>query len=130
MPKEITFADKMLEGVAVSLMGFLIVFLVLVIIMAILSIFNLIAKRKSKKTADTADTENTVDTTSAAAPVTQTAPEPDLVSDTQLVAVITAAIMAAEAENGREGTDGLVVRSIRRVTTWNQEAINEQTNLY
>ncbi len=114
---EMTLADKLFEGLAMSLMGFIIVFTVLLVIMGILSIFNLVAKHGEAKT-----TEETPET-APAQPVQQT--QENLVDDTQLVAVITAAIMAMQAENGTEteGTDGLVVKSIRRVNAWNTEAL-------
>ena len=111
-----SMADRLTEGVAVSIMGFLIVFCVLLVIMIILSIFNAIAKYGAKKAAQ--QTETPAAPTPAPAPAAQT-------DDTQLVAVITAAIMAARVENN-EGTDGLVVKSIRRVNSWNKEALAEQ----
>ena len=46
---EMTLADKLFEGLAMSLMGFIIVFTVLLVIMGILSIFNLVAKHSEAK---------------------------------------------------------------------------------
>ena len=54
-------------------------------------------------------------------PVVQEQPLQD---DLELIAVITAAI-AAQA---KVGPDKLVVRSIRRVSSWNKEAVTEQQN--
>ena len=87
---EMTLADKLTEGLAMSVMGFIIVFAVLLVIMGILSIFNLVAKKNGAK-------PQTVQTPSA---VQQTPDTEELVDDTQLVAVITAAIMAMQAEKG------------------------------
>ena len=46
---EMTLADKLTEGLAMSVMGFIIVFAVLLVIMGILSIFNLVAKKNGAK---------------------------------------------------------------------------------
>ena len=114
---EMTLADKLTEGLAMSLMGFIIVFSVLLVIMGILSIFNLVAKHSAAKAAETP--------IQPAAPAQPAVTEENLTDDTQLVAVITAAIMAMQAESGGQvqGTDGLVVKSIRRVNAWNTEAL-------
>lgn len=120
---EMTLADKLFEGAAISVMGFLIVFIVLIIIMAILSIFNLVNKAHKAKAAAPAAVETVPQPAAAPAPAAE-----NLVDDKQLAAVITAAILAAEKAGGNEGTDGLVVRSIRRVNTWNKEALSEQAN--
>ena len=115
-------ADKMSEGVAVSIMGFIIVFVVLLVIMGILSLFNLIAKIESARGA-------AANVPSVPTPAIDTpAQEENLVDDTQLVAVITAAIAAArasEGEGGIEGTDGLFIKSIRRANAWNKDALNQ-----
>ena len=116
---EMTLADKMFEGLAMSVMGFIIVFTVLLVIMGILSVFNLVAKCGGQKTQEP-----------AAPPVQPDVQEQYLIDDKQLVAVIPAAVMAMQAENGgrSDGTDGLVVKSIRRVNAWNTEAL--QNNGY
>ena len=114
--------DKMSEGIAVSIMGFIIVFVVLLVIMGILSLFNLFAKIETRRAS-------AVNTPEAPAPaITAPAPQENLTDDTQLVAVITAAIAAArtsEGEGGIEGTDGLFIKSIRRANAWNKDALNQ-----
>ncbi len=118
-------ADKMTEGIAVSVMGFIIVFVILLIIMGILSLFNLFSKFSSAASAKANVTE-----TPAPAVAVPSANE-NLVDDTQLVAVITAAIAAArasEGEGGIEGTDGLFIKSIRRANAWNKDAWNQNNN--
>lgn len=117
---KLSMGEKLTEGAAVSIMGFLIVFCVLLIIMIILSIFNAVAVHSAKKAAQQQPETPTVQP-SVPAPAVQ----PAQTDDTQLIAVITAAIIAARAEN-HEGTDGLVVKSIRRVNSWNKEALSEQ----
>lgn len=117
-------AEKMTEGVAVSIMGFLIVFVVLLIIMGILSMFNLMAKLSEKNAAAAVNTNEPTVTSPQPVPSNE-----NLADDTQLVAVIMAAIAAAEESSGNtKGTDGLVIKSIRRANAWNKEAINQNTN--
>ena len=116
-------ADKMAEGVAVSIMGFIIVFIVLLVIMGILSLFNLFAQYGVKKATQTTDIPDV--------PSAPPAEPENLIDDTQLIAVITAAIAAAAADENDgqvEGTDGLVIKSIRRANAWNKEALSQNTN--
>ena len=96
-----------------TLMGMGIVFLSLIFISFIIRLFALIPKlqekaAKKKETAVSATPEAGIQN----AVETITANEENLTDDTELVAVITAAIMAAMGSEAP--ADGLVVRSIRR----------------
>lgn len=88
-----------------TLMGMGIVFVVLIVISMVISLLkfipDMIGKSKQKEALET-DTVITTDGTS----------QENLMDDSELVAVISAAIMAAESETVQKG--GLVVRSIRR----------------
>ena len=86
-----------------TLMGIGTVFLMLVFLSFIISLFKYIPNGSKKKTVETAP---------APAPVRAAAPEPvyEETDDEELVAVIAAAIAAAEGTT----PDGFVVRSIRR----------------
>ena len=117
--------DIFLQGVEVTVMGFIIVIAVFAFICFVLMIFNVVANLENKKikaqneTVEQATNNKTVKEVSE--PVVQEQPLQD---DLELIAVITAAI-AAQA---KVGPDKLVVRSIRRVSSWNKEAVTEQQN--
>ena len=117
--------DIFLQGVEVTVMGFIIVIAVLAFICFVLMIFNVVANLENKKikaqneTVEQATNDKTIKEVSE--PVVQEKPLQD---DLELIAVITAAI-AAQA---KVGPDKLVVRSIRRVSSWNKEAVTEQQN--
>lgn len=85
-----------------TVIGMGIVFVVLILISFLISLFKFIPSGKEKKV------EVPV-AASVEAPVEETE---ELVDDTELVAVITAAIMASMGDEAP--ADGLVVRSIRR----------------
>ena len=97
-----------------TLMGMGTVFAVLILIMWIISAFRIIPKieksiadKKAKKTSS--NTSAAVDNT-----IAQIIENEELSDDTELVAVIAAAIAASE---GAASTDGVVIRSIRRAST-------------
>jgi len=91
-------------------MGLLIVFCALTFISLVITLEGKIFKAVGSKKAAPKVPEKVE--TPVAAPVVE---EEDLSNDEEIVAVITAAIYAYEAENGVEvPADGLVVRSIRR----------------
>lgn len=101
-------------GLANMCMGMGTVFAVLIFIALIISLFNFIPKiqaslSKNKADAKAADIK-------PVAPVPKKAPKAsdNLVNDAQLVAVITAAIYAANGSAGATSKDQLIVRSIRR----------------
>lgn len=122
---------SMTEGVAFAVFGICVVFIILLIIAGILNIFNIVAIQNAKKTATANEVEQpkTVPASSV-----QPVVEENLVDDKELVAVLTAAIMAYNAGNANdsvEGTDGLVIKRIRRINSWNKEAIvNNQNSIF
>lgn len=113
-----------LEGFQVTVMGFLIVIVVLAFICFVLMGFSFIVKMEEQKITekkkDDAKPQKTVVVKNETLADNKIAPQDDL----ELIAVITAAI-AAETKTG---PDKLVVRSIRRVSSWNKEAVTEQQN--
>lgn len=111
-----SFGDTMATAGLNTLMGISIVFLALILISFIISLFKYINRMENrKKRSEEEDIQK-------AAPVEVVEAEPEyveenLVDDGELVAVITAAIYAYEAEQEEYAfvpADGLVVRSIRR----------------
>ena len=99
-----TVGQKMLKALLNTVMGMGTVFLVLIFISFIIALLKYIPKLLSGKKTETP------------APVVETVSmeeEEELVDDGELVAVITAAIMASLGDKAPE--DGLVVRSIRKV---------------
>ncbi len=110
---EYTLGEKMTKAALNTLLGMGTVFIVLILIMAIIYAFGLIPKiEKSladKKAKKQSKTEDAVDNT-----IAQIIEKEELSDDTELVAVIAAAIAAYE---GAASTDGFVVRSIKRANT-------------
>lgn len=108
-----TLGEKMEKAALNTLLGMGTVFIVLILIMFIIMAFGIIPKiEKSmadKKAKKKSDTEAAVDNT-----IAQIIEKEELSDDTELVAVIAAAIAASE---GTAGTDGFVVRSIKRANT-------------
>lgn len=108
-----TLGEKMTKAALNTLLGMGTVFIVLILIMAIIYSFNIIRKiEKSvadKKANKQSKTEVAVDNT-----IAQIIEKEELSDDTELVAVIAAAIAASE---GATSTDGFVVRSIKRANT-------------
>jgi sodium pump decarboxylase gamma subunit len=111
-------------GIMTTILGVAIVFLILVIICLMLTIFSIIVKDKSKpskqKQSKPSPLHKVIPVKTA--PVQQSEPVKNEMDDKQLVAVITAAIAASMDTD----IDHLVVRRIRRVGNWNQEAIEQQ----
>ncbi|MCM1497345.1 MAG: OadG family protein [Clostridium sp.] len=128
-----TVGEKLAKAGANTLMGMGTVFVVLVFISLIIGQFERLAKvitdvsakvenwwhnvgiwwhnRKNSKSEEAVEGQGAQDTAAAPAALS-TASAPDLMNDAQLVAVITAAIMADSSLAG--GSDKLVVRSIRK----------------
>lgn len=96
-----TGADNFVEGLGIALSGLVIVFSVLLLICAVLYLFGSFFAKKPKSAPAPAP---------APAP---TAPEPvqTVQDDTELVAVITAAVAAYLGQS----SDGFVVKSFKRV---------------
>lgn len=95
-----------------TVMGIGIVFIVLLLISGIISLFKYISKAE----AALKHKSESVSMQEAKAVVQETpTEEANLVDDLELVAVITAAIEAYEEANGTPVSNGLYVRSIRKV---------------
>ena len=107
-----SFGEKMAKAGLNTLMGMGTVFVVLILISLIISCFSLIPKvqarfaNKAEKGAE--EKKEAVDSTTTSIQEQ----EEELTDDLELVAVISAAIAASE---GAAGTDGFVVRSVRRI---------------
>lgn len=118
-----------------TLMGMGTVFVVLILIAVIIGQFERLAKaiiavssviggkvakfkekRAAKKAAKLEVLDNDKDTGAGrtAVPVTAASNTDNVINDTELAAVITAAIMASEGLAGSAGSDGLIVRSIKK----------------
>ena len=113
---EYTMGEKMAKAGMNTLMGMGVVFAVLIFIAWVISLFKYISvfenKMKEKKAAKEAPAAAPAPAP-VAAPATVAEPVVEDVSDdTELIAVIAAAIAASE---GKTSTNGLVVRSIKRV---------------
>ncbi len=114
--------ENFAEGLMVTVIGFSVVFFVLIFICVILMISGRLLNEKPK--AD--QTKPGAKPVQIIKPKAADAEESTAVDDTELVAVIAAAISAYE---GRTiGPDKLVVKRLRRVSGWNKEAIIEQQN--
>lgn len=115
--------DLLSEGLMVTVLGMVTVFVVLIFICIILFIMGKVVKsneNSQKQEAKPVENKNIVKT------VTNNTKNTN-VDNSELIAVITAAIAAQECARGNNiSPDKLVVRSLRRVNTWNKEAIQEQ----
>lgn len=102
---DVSKAEVMKTAGINTMMAMAIVFCMLILIAALIGCFVFISKLQNRANKPEAPT--------AAAPVAATpvAEAEDLTDDLELVAVITAAIVAA---SGEENADGLVVRSIKK----------------
>ncbi|MCD8154014.1 MAG: OadG family protein [Clostridiales bacterium] len=110
-----SFGVTMQRAAMNTLMGLGTVFLVLVFLIFVISLFKYIPGLFEKKKPGP-ETQSAAAPTPAPAPASAAVPAPAPASapqdDTQLIAVITAAIAASE---GKTSTEGYVVRSIRKV---------------
>ena len=102
--------EIMLKAAMNTVIGMGTVFAVLILICLIISCFSFISKFEAKQKQKTDVKAASTDVKSAPV-VAQIAEEEELADDTELVAVIAAAIAAYE---GSGSTDGFVVRSIRK----------------
>ncbi len=113
-----TLSEKMGKAGANTLMGMGTVFIVLIFIAYIIGLFEKINKISeaisnwSAKRKNANDDSQTVESAPVAVPATVSAAPANPMDDSQLVAVITAAVVVASTANG--GTDKLIVRSIRK----------------
>lgn len=94
-----------------TLMGIGTVFVMLVLLSLLISLFRFIPNPEAKKAAEAKAAKAAKEAEAAAAAPAIQAAEENLADDGELVAVIAAAIAAAEGTT----TDGFVVRSIRKV---------------
>lgn len=101
-------ADNFIQGLGISLAGLIIVFAVLILICGILYAFGRMFNKKPESAAP-AEEPAAVEVP-AAAPVAVEEPATQM-SDTELVAAITAAIACCLGRS----TDGFVVRSFKRI---------------
>lgn len=104
------FGETMKKAGLNTLLGMGTVFIVLILISLIISCFGVIPKLQAKFAGKSS--KETVTKAAVEKTVAQIAEKEELSDDTELVAVIAAAIAAYE---GTASTDGFVVRSIRRV---------------
>lgn len=115
---EYTMGEKMAKAGMNTLMGMGVVFAVLIFIAWVISLFKYISVFENKMKAKNAPAPKAAPAP-AAAPAPVAAPvveEVEYVDDTELIAVITAAIAASEGKTAAEAlNNGLVVRSIKRV---------------
>lgn len=115
---EYTMGEKMVKAGMNTLMGMGVVFAVLIFIAWVISMFKYISVFEQKMKAKNAPAPKAAPAP-AAAPAPVAAPvveEEEYVDDTELIAVITAAIAASEGKTAGEAlNNGLVVRSIKRV---------------
>ncbi len=111
-----SMGDLMGKAALNTLIGMGTVFVVLILICLIISCFGFIpkiqAKFSNKKVDDKVEKKVSTSAPAPTATPAVAAPEANLADDTELVAVIAAAIAAYE---GAASTDGFVVRSIRKV---------------
>lgn len=109
-PKAAPIGETMKKAGLNTFMGMGVVFIVLIFICLVISCFifiSILQKRGEKKGENVSEQA----APKKAVPVSEPEAAEDLTDDTELVAVITAAIVAA---SGSQSADGLIVRSIRR----------------
>ena len=112
--KEFSASDLILEGLAYTVMGMLVVFAVLIIIMLVIKAMALFSKEEAPEAEK-------------AVPVPEAAPAPaaeeSSADESELVAVITAAVAAAM----QTSPSGLLIRSYKKVSgaAWNNAGRRE-----
>ena len=105
-----SFAEKMAKAGMNTLISISIVFAVLIVISLLISCFKIFPYLEAKKKEKAAAATKAVEADNSVVTQIEQREEQELVDDTELVAVIAAAIAAYEGTS----TDGFVVRSIRR----------------
>ena len=110
---ELNVKNVIAEGLAYTVMGIVVVFAVLVLIMLVIKAMALFSSEKTEVTPAPA-------VVPTAAPVPETKTKSD---DTELIAVITAAIAAAMGKS----SSGLVIRSYKKISgnVWNKAGRSE-----
>lgn len=105
-----TRAQIMEKALLNTLMGMGTVFIVLILISLVISCFSLIGKQQAKKAAEAKASQQAPAAPVVMAPVAEESK--NLTDDLELVAVVTAAIMASMGDEAP--VEGLVVRSIKK----------------
>ncbi len=109
-----SLADKLPQTVVNILLGFGILFVVLIFIFGLVYLVKLIPNLLNSSDKPVGNIPNTVTHTDSPVNINkETIIEEELTNDLELVAVITAAIMASMGNEAP--ADGLVVRSIRKI---------------
>lgn len=108
-----TTGQKMYKAVMNTLIGMGTVFVVLIFISFIISLFKYINKFENRNKAKNEASNGAQGVDNAIAQIVSSEEQDEEVDDLELIAVITAAIAASE----NTSTDGLVVRSIRKVNS-------------
>lgn len=103
-----SLGEIMLKALMNTVIGMGTVFVVLILISLIISCFTLVSKLENKKKSEASTSAGSVQPDPVVAQIAQ---KEELSDDTELVAVIAAAIAAYE---GSGSADGFVVRSIRK----------------
>lgn len=120
--EQLSSIEKLQGGLITTLLGMGLTFIVLALLWALIAIMAKVLTTTDKPQSDTALASMPV----AAAAVAETAGKDDPMADQQLVAVITAAIMASQGSGFK---NNLVVRKINRVSgkmpPWNGAGTNE-----
>lgn len=115
---EYSTGEKLSKAGLNTLMGMGTVFMVLILISLLIYCFNFIHKWEEAQKAKTqANVPAPVPVEAAPVEEEEEEEEEDLTDDLELVAVITAAIAAASEDDSNTVSNGLVVRSIKRVPT-------------
>ncbi len=105
-----TGSDNFIEGLGIALSGFLITFAVLLLICFVLFLFGK-AFHKPQAASASEEVVKAEETKAEEVPVTEPVMEAAPADDAELVAAITAAVACCLGRS----TDGLVVRSFRRI---------------
>ena len=114
--------DNVSLAISTTLLGMLVVFMVLIIICAVLYIFKFVAYLNEKKAENLKSEVVNNSSETIVKPEAESENNVQSTTDYSLIAVITAAIAVQE----NTSPDKLVIRSIRKSSGWNQEALHEQ----
>lgn len=112
------FGGKMESALLNTIIGMGTVFVVLIFISCLIGMFKIIPKIQAKMEKRQEDFNVVTAIDNTVSQIVEQEELEELVDDGELVAVITAAIMASMASNGEEvPADGLIVRSIKRTNS-------------
>lgn len=116
---EKSFAERLQTGVAYTILGMLIVFVVLIFISFLISLFKYIPRIQARLSRDKETKDSVSSSVNRVITNIEENEEKELMEDMELVSVITAAIQAYREEEyqGTDlnvGEDGFIVRSIRK----------------